>query len=192
MLFYDLAENALANYERLVAAADAVGACTKKWRIDAQGRVSDPKYHAGAGHLVKRSATFFDRHHAFPYLALNVDAPMARSDSALFVFLPDRLLVKERGVIGAVSYENLRASARDGRFIEEESVPSDAQVVGRTWRYVNKRGGPDRRFKYNRQLPVCAYNELDLESDSGLRARFSLSRAGAAQALSAWLNSQRA
>ena len=54
------------------------------------------------------------------------------------------------------------------RFIESESVPRDAQVVGQTWKYVNKSGGPDKRFKDNRQLPICLYGELELCSSSGL------------------------
>ena len=33
---------------------------------------------------------------------------------------------------------------------------------------MNKSGGPDRRFKDNRQLPICLYGELELSSTSGL------------------------
>jgi hypothetical protein len=40
--------------------------------------------------------------------------------------------------------------------------------VGNTWKYVNKSGGPDRRFNDNRQLPICAYSEYTLTSDTGV------------------------
>ncbi|WP_462388382.1 hypothetical protein [Acidovorax sp. Q11] len=56
------------------------------------------------------------------------------------------------------------------RFIEDGSPPRDAQVIDRTWRYVNKKGGPDKRFKNNRELPVCLYDELQLSSSTGLNA----------------------
>ena len=38
-----------------------------------------------------------------------------------------------------------------------------------TWKYVNKNGGPDKRFKDNRQLPIMHYAELTLSSAHGLR-----------------------
>lgn len=54
------------------------------------------------------------------------------------------------------------------KFIESEAVPKDTQIVGQTWKYVNKSGGPDRRFRDNRQLPICLYGRLELSSASGL------------------------
>jgi hypothetical protein len=41
------------------------------------------------------------------------------------------------------------------RLIEEGPVPRDAERIGITWKYVNKGGGPDRRYKNNPQLPSC-------------------------------------
>ena len=70
--------------------------------------------------------------------------------------------------IGALNYSDIDSNAHTTRFIESESVPRDAQVVGQTWKYVNKSGEPDRRFKDNRQLPICLYGELELSSTSGL------------------------
>lgn len=49
-----------------------------------------------------------------------------------------------------------------------------------TWRYVNKSGGPDRRFKDNVQLPVMNYAELRLRSGSGLDEAFHISNIPAA------------
>lgn len=43
---------------------------------------------------------------------------------------------------------------RSARFIEEETPPADAAVVDQTWRQVNRKGGPDRRFNNNRELPI--------------------------------------
>jgi hypothetical protein len=56
-------------------------------------------------------------------------------------------------------------------------VPADTQIVDYTWRYVNKKGGPDRRFNFNKQLPVCLFSEMDIESPGGLRAKLHLSNA---------------
>jgi hypothetical protein len=69
------------------------------------------------------------------------------------------------------------------RFIEEERVPSDTTIVDHTWRYVNKAGGPDRRFISNRQIPVCLYRELSFRSEGGLNCKFQLSNPAAADSL---------
>lgn len=58
------------------------------------------------------------------------------------------------------SYEHLSATAAPARFVEEGQVPPDGQVIDTTWRYVNKSGGPDRRFNNNAQLPVMRYGDL--------------------------------
>lgn len=70
--------------------------------------------------------------------------------------------------IGALNYSDITSSAHTTRFIESEGVPKDSQIVGQTWKYVNKSGDPDRRFKDNRQYPICLYGELELASISGL------------------------
>jgi hypothetical protein len=51
-------------------------------------------------------------------------------------------------------------------------------MVGNTWRYVNKSGGPDRRFSNNSQIPICLYESMLLTSGSGLRELFQMSRTG--------------
>jgi len=66
------------------------------------------------------------------------------------------------------------------RFIEDDRVPKDARIVDTTWRYVNKRGGPDKRFKNNKELPVVLYDELQLSSSSGLLEHFQISMTGVA------------
>jgi hypothetical protein len=45
---------------------------------------------------------------------------------------------------------------------------------------VNKSGGPDRRFRDNRELPVCAYEEIRLQSATGLNEVLQVSRTGVA------------
>jgi len=73
------------------------------------------------------------------------------------------------------------------RFTEDGVVPRDARLLGTTWRFVNKDGGPDRRFANNYQLPVVSYGTLELTSRSGLRMSIQTSNeslaSGAAQLL---------
>jgi len=77
--------------------------------------------------------------------------------------------------VAALRYEDLQISSNPTRFIEDEGIPSDTKVVGETWRFVAKNGGPDRRFNSNRLLPVCLYGEIDFHSEGGLNGKIQFS-----------------
>lgn len=51
------------------------------------------------------------------------------------------------------------------QFLEDETIPADSQTVRETWRYANRDGGPDLRFKDNRKLPVMFYYTLTFTFD---------------------------
>jgi len=83
-------------------------------------------------------------------------------------FFPDRVLVFKGSEVGAVNYDSISVSLGQTQFVEEDEVPSDAKIVGSTWRYVNKNGTPDRRFNNNRQIPIVLYSQISISSASGL------------------------
>ena len=58
------------------------------------------------------------------------------------------------------------------QFTETDPVPSDSQIVGRTWAKCNKDGSPDRRFRDNYQIPVAHYGTLLLTTSDGLDVRY--------------------
>jgi hypothetical protein len=179
VLLYDLDTEAQGAFQRFCAAFDVLLAADRVWHIEAQGKTGDWKRNAGAASLVRRK----DRRplYAAPSsVASNIDVPSFPVGRQTLFFFPDRVLVFEGKTAGAVEYAELRLNARPTNFIEEEGVPRDTQVVGSTWRYVNKSGGPDRRFNNNRQLPICRYDELSLGSGSGLNEMLNVSRPGAA------------
>ncbi|WP_246709226.1 SH3 domain-containing protein [Mesorhizobium sp. NZP2077] len=68
-------------------------------------------------------------------------------------------------------------------FHEEEVVPADANVIGKTWKYANKDGSPDRRFNNNFPIPIVRCGELRLTGKQGLNEAFQLSNASSANAL---------
>lgn len=76
-----------------------------------------------------------------------------------------------------------------GRFIESNGVPGDASVVDHIWRYVNKDGNPDRRFKINSRVPVVEYENIHLTSSTGLNELVQVSRVGAGSAFESALQS---
>jgi len=182
VLHYDLGGEGEARFDALKAAFAEFGGCQGVWHITARGDTDDWKRNAGANALIERSAI-----RPFPSIPsrvnTNVEAPMLLAGRQRVYFFPDQVFVYDGSRVGAVGYPALRVTADTTQFIEQQTVPSDAQVVGSTWRYVNKSGGPDRRFNDNREIPIMLYGQLRVESDTGLREHFSCSRPEAAQRL---------
>ncbi len=70
------------------------------------------------------------------------------------------------------------------RFVEEDAIPSDAQIVGQAWAKSNKDGSPDRRFGNNYQIPIVLYGSLRFTSPTGLHEEFQVSNAELAERFS--------
>lgn len=92
------------------------------------------------------------------------------------------LFIQQRKLFGSLGYSSLTVADTLTHFRETEGVPSDAHQVGTTWRYVNKNGGPDRRFNNNHQIPIAQYGEIAMRSDSGLQVALMISNAEATKA----------
>ena len=85
------------------------------------------------------------------------------------VFTPDKIIYfKGLTKVYGRDFKNLCIGVIDTKFVESEIVPSDAQIVDYTWKYVNKNGDPDRRFNDNKRYPICRYGELIFKSDDGI------------------------
>jgi len=186
VILYDLEVPIAAKYEAMTRAFDALAACAGKWHVDAGGTVRDIhawKRNAGASHIVDKRPTTMG--YGLPrVLKSNVTPPMMAVGKETLYFLPDILLVVENGKVGAVGYDMLSIQSQDSRFIEEGTVPRDAQVVGHQWKHPNKGGGPDRRFANNYQVPICLYESIHLTSRNGLNELIQVSRNGVAKPFS--------
>lgn len=166
VLFYELEDDAQQAYVALTEAFDQVMGCSGKWHIDAGGNVDTLaawKRNAGAARIVARQPTTLT--YALPsILKCNITPPAMRVGKETLVFLPDVMLVIEKDKVGAVAYDTLNIRYQDSHFIENEVVPADAKVVSETWQHPNKSGGPDRRFRDNRLIPVCLYETMHFTS----------------------------
>jgi hypothetical protein len=184
VILYDFEPHVEEAFRRFTEWAQALATAGRTWHVAASGRLSNGKYHAGASELVERHVTKV-RTGPPPFVATNVPVLSVGAGRQTLYFLPDRLLVYDAAGVGAVSYRTLEISAARQRFIEGGGVPSDATVVDRTWRYVNKSGGPDRRFSHNPPIPVCLYDEIVLRTPSGLNEVVQVSRAGTGEGFAA-------
>lgn len=182
ILQYELDSEAEKCWSLLAAAFQRVAECGAVWHVGSSDFSGDWKRQAGVTTLVKRSRI----HPALsrpPRVVCNLKVPTLKAGRQVLYFFPERLLVYDAGGVGAVPYSELSAVASETRFVEGDSLPSDANVVDRTWQYVNRSGGPDRRFRYNPELPVALYGEVHFSSRSGLNELFQCSQAPAAKEL---------
>jgi hypothetical protein len=183
VLFYDFDSDMEAAYAQLHTAASQLASCAAAWHIEASGKIHDRKYHAGASDIVRRKNTFIRKDQP-PYVKTNIETVSVGVGRQTLHFFPDRVLVYDQNGVGAVGYQELRIDISATRFIESDTVPRDAELVDRTWKYVNKSGGPDKRFKDNKEIPVCRYEEITISSPSGLNEVLQLSRCGFGRDLS--------
>ncbi|UDQ91819.1 SH3 domain-containing protein [Xanthobacter autotrophicus] len=180
VLYYDLEGDAETAYCRLVGGFDGLIECAAKWHIEAGGSIQSLtawKRNAGASHLVDRKSTSLT--YELPAIInSNITPPALHVGRQVMFFFPDIVFIQSGNRVGAVHYADLNVRWQDSRFIESENVPRDAQIVGYNWQHPNKNGGPDMRFKYNKQIPVCLYESMYLSSDSGVSELLEFSRTG--------------
>lgn len=178
VLHYEVDSDLTKWFNELVAGWPSLAQTNGKWRVQTSTHLHqtrDRKMNAGAGNLVSRHNVWCPMN--LPVvLNANVEVPTVKAKRHSLLFLPDRMLVKSGSRWSDVYYNDLNVTVSQHRFIEDGSVPRDGVQVGETWQYANVRGGPDRRFKDNRRLPVMLYTEVVLSSPHGLGWSLSLSR----------------
>lgn len=176
-LFYNLKDDGFKQLQALRNAFAIILQCDCLWRYEGEERTDDWKRNAGAGTLVTRSRvspTLVDQSSGFDS---NVAFGFCVGHSTLFL-LPDGFVLCTGGRYQTLG-KSLDVNASTTNFREDEVTPRDAELVGKTWRYVNKSGGPDRRFNDNRQIPIYRYGQLEIGCATwGIR--LCLSRANAA------------
>ncbi|BBZ24314.1 DUF4236 domain-containing protein [Mycolicibacter hiberniae] len=192
VLFYDVHDEHLSWFDSVVTQWAWLTDSQRVWRVLESGAVITTyqfKTNSGAGSLLSRvtgSATTTGPKE----LATNIAVPSIRAGNAALYFLPDRALVREGKHFSDIGYAHLHVSAGQTRFIENAAPPGDAVQVDHTWQYVNVKGGPDRRYKDNRQLPVMRYSTLDITSSQGLQWQLQVSRDGSTAAVATALSAR--
>jgi hypothetical protein len=175
VLMYDLDGLALERYEAFVNSFGDFFTSDRLWLYEHRAVTTDWKRNAGATNLLKRRAAEV-LPSGDPKIKTNVSIPCLKSGGDAFYFLPDLIVVRSGANIRSFGYSDLTFSAVPQIFIEEQGVPRDTVVVGHTWKFVRKDGGPDRRFNNNRQLPKCQYQAVHMRLGDAFDRTFSKSR----------------
>lgn len=177
IIFYDIDEETEARLQQFYDAFDEITKCKRKWYILSKDYNFDSKYNAGASSLVNRKDIII-ANKVPKYIKTNVKIPCIPVGKQKLYFFPDKILIIEGKKVGALSYKNLGISVTNGNFIETEMKPWDGTVVDYTYKYVNKSGGPDRRFANNPRYPIMSYSYINFYGDNGFNECIMLSKQG--------------
>ncbi len=171
-----------------------LGNCSKLWHVAEEASL-DTKNMTGACKAAIR--TPISVNFGSPScIKTNIKAPFFPVGKQTLYFFPDMVFVLEKKTIAVISYESLKITCKKEPVVETEENPGDAAPISYTWKYTNKDGEPDRRFKDNRQLPIFNYSEITFQSKTGLNERIMASREDAAddfmRAFNAYLHDESA
>lgn len=154
-------------FNKRVRAWELLSQASKVWNISKTSKTNNQKYNAGASTLINRENATLSETQPF-YLNCNKKIFTFKTKNESIIILPDVMLLINKRKVGVVSLKNIDYSIKQTRFIEEQKVPTDAQIIDQTWKYVNKNGSPDKRMKNNHPIPICAYAEIQMKNNEGL------------------------
>ena len=177
IIFYDIDEETESKLQQFYDSFDEITKCKRKWYILSKNYNFDAKYNSGASSLVNRKDIII-ANKVPKYIKTNVKIPCVPVGKQKLYFFPDKILIIEGKKVGALSYKNLGISVTNGNFIETEMKPWDGTVVDYTYKYVNKSGGPDRRFANNPRYPIMSYSYINFYGDNGFNECIMLSKQG--------------
>lgn len=168
-IIYEFENNDYECYKGIISAFNKIAQSKKIWSLLSSEYLSNDyqsKINAGARNLVNLGSASSGTGN-IPWVNTNITIPLIKTNDKSLYFVPDGILVYDSKGVAYVDYKNLKISYDTTQFIDEYP-PSDAHIIYNTWQYKNKNGGPDRRFKNNKEIPVCKYGELKIEVANNL------------------------
>ena len=166
-------------YLTLQKSFDDVTHSNKIWSVTMKQNIDRIKARSFASTIINRSQTTFIKKE-LDFIKTKYAPITLKNTNGLFLyFYPCFLIVisENDNDFAVISYDTIKITQQFVNFSETEPVPSDSKVTGYTYQYVNKNGAPDRRYKYNPQIPIALYYQIYLYSESGLNESYLISNA---------------
>lgn len=174
----ELAQNKSEQYNTLKNAFHKLTQCQKIW--DMTSAIENTDNRSSASQSVTRDETIIGLK-TIPFLNADYEAMHFenKNGSDIYVYPGFVALFDDKQNFGLVELKDLDNRYSDSQFLEQQGVPSDAQIIGKTWAKVNKNGTPDKRFKDNYEIPIVKYGELKFKSGTGVYEVFLFSNSEA-------------
>lgn len=180
---FESGDAAQRTYAAMVRAFDVLKLSAKKWDVTADRATDQFAERSRATRAVDRHPVTFEFISAdlIQFAGKAMRFENVNGDDIL-MYPGVAVMPRADGAFALIDLRELEIGAEPRGFHEEEGVPSDAQVVGQTWAKTNKDGTPDRRFKDNYQIPICAYGNITFRSETGVTEEYMVSNAESALA----------
>lgn len=186
-LKYEFDEYSKEKYNALNNVIDIMKKNNKIWRVTSSVRNRNIKYSYGATNAIARNTIKILKGTPW-YIKSNIDIYYISDIYKKIYLTPDRIIILDGFKVFGCKYNNLEFNIFDSTYVESGIIPKDAKVIHYTWKYVNKKGGPDKRFKDNRKLPVCDYGGLIVNSGDNIKCRIQFSNIDLTEELMEYLN----
>ncbi len=163
---YVLAPEAEQKLKAISDAFNKVRRCSGVWAFEVKSHADEKLWKYNAGSLIsvsKLPVALFNR--PIPNVETNIKVCGVAYLRTAIYFLPEKLLVVDGSRVSHVPYGELEIAHSLLDYVEAEGhVFPDSLVIERKWKFINRDGSPDRRFKANVQLPVvrCGILRLDV------------------------------
>ena len=167
-VFYQVTGETKSAYKALITASQQLnsrGGCYIDHAERAIFGTESNKGNAGASRLLDRNQMQVGPQHAIKF-HLNFMPVTFQYGFGHIYFMPDELIIAENsGDCTFVPYSELSYRVLETTHMNVP-VPGWCTPVGYTWQYMNKDGGPDRRYSNNVQIPHFKVWELDFTFSS--------------------------
>ena len=178
---FEAPEAAQRSYGAVVRAYDTLRSCGAIWDVTSDRDVHKVAERTVASRAIERRTVTLDYSTSDLIRFSGKALRFANANGDDIMIYPGLMLMpRSDGQFALLDVREVTVEATSTRFIEEQSVPSDSLIVGRTWAKVNKDGSPDRRFKENYEIPICLYGEMRFTSQTGLTEEYQFSNANSA------------
>jgi hypothetical protein len=160
------------------------------WDVTSASAVNRAATRSAAGTTVTRTKVIFGKG-SLDYIATPFEALKFHNANGGDIFLyPGFMVMAGRNStdFALIDFRDLEVEHNSVKFLETDRIPKDTKVIDKTWKYVNKNGQPDRRFKENPEIPIVHYYELTLKTDKGLHESYLFSNPEIADKLCTALN----
>ena len=174
---FNMDQSILNEYIILKNNFDKLTSCQKIWSITSTQSVDRAKTRSAASTSITRIPVNFSMG-TLNYINTKYDAFKFKNANGGDLYIYPGFIVmpsEHSNDFAIIDFRDITLEHNGQRFLEQETVPSDAKIVDRTWQYVNKNGMPDKRYSYNPEIPIALYYELVLKTSKGLYESFGFS-----------------
>lgn len=174
--FYDAYQSLVAGYQSLLTVE-------KIWDITATFEQDTYATRSSASIVVERVPARFK----FDSIAIIQSSNLAfhlenKNGGDLYIYPAFVISTANNKQFNVIDIKDIKLTCDIQRFLEEDNIPSDSLILGKTWSKVNKDGSPDRRFAGNYEIPIVQYAKIRLESSTGLDETYCFSSLDKAKA----------